>query len=223
MENQIINSNQEDPNLKEGEVIDESQSGQAVVVENVDAPLVSDDQTESVVLRHIEDIKSQLGILQQNFDAKIHYDNSKERIIDNLHKELQVYRDGLHAKILRPIFLDLIAMHDDLGSLLRYNSGINQESEEAVFRLWQNLVSFQQSIEGVLEKHGVMVYEEPGDQYVPQRQRALRTEKTSDFSKDTTIFERIRKGFEYDGKVLRPEIVIIYKFFEITQQPSQEA
>lgn len=161
--------------------------------------------------------------LQQSFDAKIRYDASKERIIDSLHKELQDYRDGLHAKILRPIFLDLIAMHDDLRNLLRFNNNLNQESGEAALRLLQNLISFQQSIEDVLEKHGVTGYEESGDVYSAQRQRALRTENTADAGMDRIVSERIRKGFEYDGKVLRPEIVTIYKFNGTTQKSTQEA
>jgi molecular chaperone GrpE (heat shock protein) len=113
-------------------------------------------------------------------------------------------------------------MHDDLSNLLRYNSAIAQEANEVAFRLRQNLVSFQQSIEAIFEKHGAQVYTEPGEAYSAQRQRALRTEPTEDAAKDRLICERLRKGFEYEGKVLRPEIVVIYKYTGSTNQPTKE-
>jgi len=186
-------------------------------------PVANADPAAADFQAGLEKIMVSITGLQQSFNAKIRFDASKERIIDSLHKELQDYRDGLHAKILRPVFLDLIAMHDDLRNLVRFNNNLDQESGEAALRLRQNLVSFQQSIEDVLEKHGVTGYEEPGDLYSAQRQRALRTENTDDAAMDRIVSERIRKGFEYDGKVLRPEIVNIYKFNGTTQKSTQEA
>jgi molecular chaperone GrpE len=175
-------------------------------------------QTEVIVVDAIAKIMSQIELLigdihslQQGFDSKIKYDASKERIIDSLHSELQTYREGLHFKIMRPLFFDLIAMHDDLTNLLKYHIN-NENDSEMVVKLLKSLTSFQDTIEGILEGHGVAAFNEPGDQFVPQRQRALRAEITDDPTKDRLIYEHLRKGFEYEGKVLRPESVSVYKF-----------
>lgn len=152
--------------------------------------------------------------LQQGFDSKIKYDASKERVIDTLHKELQTYREGLHFQILRPIFFDLIAMHDDLGNLLKYE-GAEETASEAKAKLRQSLESFQYTIEGILERHGVEVYNIEGEEFVTQRQRAIKTINTDIPEKDKLIAERLRKGFAYEGKTLRPEIVTTFKFQEV--------
>lgn len=169
------------------------------------------DETFSKLLSGIIEIKNDFQSLQQSFESKIKYDSSKERIIDSLHRELQTYREGLHFKIMRPLFFDLIEMHDDLTNLLKYH--LNGESEsDNLSKLLQSLSSFQDTIESVLERHGVIAYNETGDQFAPQRQRVLRAEITDDPTKDRLVYEHLRKGFEYEGRVLRPETVSLYKF-----------
>jgi molecular chaperone GrpE len=165
------------------------------------------------VLDAIESLARDFQTLQQGFDSKLKYDASKEKIIDALHAELQAYRDGLHFKILRPVFFDLISMHDDLSNILNYNPPIEGESE-TVGKLCRSLASFQDSIESVLERHGATVINEPGDQFVGKKQRAVRAEATDDPQKDRLICEHTRKGFEYEGIVLRPENVVLYKYVE---------
>jgi molecular chaperone GrpE len=167
----------------------------------------------SEILDVIQSLAEGLQSLQQSFDSKIKYDVSKERIIDSLHRELQAYREGLHFQIMRPIFFDLISMHDDLSNLLKHNSTSTDDSDAAT-KLRRSLISFQETIESILENHGVTVITEASDQFVAQRQRAIRTEITNDPAKDCLIYERVRKGFEYEGKVLRPETVVTYKYLE---------
>jgi molecular chaperone GrpE len=158
--------------------------------------------------------------LQEGFDSKIKYDASKERVIDTLHKELQAYREGLHFKILRPIFLDLISMHDDLNHLLGYDAGA-ETNHEAVLKLRRSLKSFQETIEEILERHGVEVYHEAGEEFVAQRQRAIKTIETNVREEDRWVAERIRKGFAYEGRVIRPEIVAIFRFVEQQKTKTQ--
>src|SRR5258708_17487380 len=72
------------------------------------------ERTEQLLQQLLHDMQN----LRQDFDTKIKYDESKERQVDSLHQELQGYREGLHFKILKPVFIDLIAMHDDLDKLI---------------------------------------------------------------------------------------------------------
>jgi molecular chaperone GrpE len=163
------------------------------------------------VITGIQSLFEAFHSLEQSFDSKIKYDDSKERIIDSLHNELQTCREGMHFKIMRPLFFDLMAMHDDLTNLLKYHKNSDSNSE-TLSKLLQSMASFQYTIESILEHHGVVAYNQPDDQFFPQRQRALRTELTDDPTKDRLVYEHLHKGFEYEGKVLRPETVSLYKF-----------
>jgi molecular chaperone GrpE len=147
--------------------------------------------------------------LRQEFDTKIKYDETKERQLDSMHKELQAYREGLHFKILRPLFIDLIAMHDDLDKLLEGLSSI--ETEQIPARMIDNLKSFQDTVEDILFRNGVESYRLDGDAYVPNKQRVVQAVNTTEPSQDKLIARRVRKGFEYDGRVLRPELVTIFR------------
>lgn len=147
--------------------------------------------------------------LRHEFDTKIKYDETKERQIDTLHKELQAYREGLHFKILRPLFVDLIRMHDDLDKLIEGLASTGIEQTPA--RMIDNLRSFQETVEDILARNGVELYSLEGDAYVPNKQRVVQVVNTSDPAQDKLIARRLRKGFEYDGRVLRPELVMLFR------------
>src|SRR5579863_4500668 len=74
--------------------------------------------TTGDVMQRLQMLTIEMQRLREDFETKVKYDESKERLIDSLHRELQVYREGLHFKILKPVVIDLIAMYDDLGKLI---------------------------------------------------------------------------------------------------------
>lgn len=157
----------------------------------------------------LELLLEEMHALREDFDTKVKYDESKERLIDSLHKELQIYREGLHFKLLRPLFMDLIAMHDDLGKLIdaALFGQINNSIEQSI----KNLRSFQETIEEILQRHGVDSFSAEGLQFFPGKQRALKAVDTPDPALDKQVARRVRKGFQYDERVLRPELVDIYR------------
>jgi len=156
-----------------------------------------------------QSLLTEMQELRHDFDTKIKYDETKERQLDTLHKELQTYREGLHFKILRPLFIDLIAMHDDLDKLIEGLS--STENEQMLARMIDNLRSFQETVEDILVRNGVELYNLDGDTYVPNKQRVLQVVNTTDPAQDKLIARRLRKGFEYDGRVLRPELVTLFR------------
>lgn len=161
------------------------------------------------IIESIQKLVEEMQTLQRDFDTKVKYDESKERQVDSLHRELQTYREGMHFKILRPLFIDLIAIHDDFGKLIE--SIPNEEPNSATAQLIKNLTSFQETIEEVLRRNGVDAFFAEGTQFVSNKQRVLQTIETTDPSLDKQVAHRVRKGFEYEGRLLRPELVVIYK------------
>lgn len=161
------------------------------------------------VEQSVQLLVSEMQTLRHDFETKVKYDESKERQVDSLHRELQAYREGLHFKILRPVLIDLIGMHDDLGKLIE--RACAEASIEAVERMIANLESFQDTIEETLKRNGAEPFNIDGIAFVPNKQRALQTLDTLDPIQDRQVARRLRKGFEYDGKIVRPELVVIYR------------
>jgi molecular chaperone GrpE len=157
----------------------------------------------------MQQLMAEMQSLKEDFDTKVKYDESKERLIDSLHQELQTYREGLHFKILRPLFIDLIAMHDDLGKLIEHLG--NEDSTMTASRTLKNLESFQETIEEILRRNGVETFYVEGNTFLPNKQRAIQALETPDPALDKQIARHLRKGFEYEGRILRPELVVTYR------------
>lgn len=156
----------------------------------------------------ILELKELIKGLSDSFEIKIKYDTAKETQINKLHAELQEYKSGLILSILKPIALDLIIMHDNFGKLAhdRSKSLTNDEL---------NLCSdVQTDIEGILYRYGFECFSTDADVVVfdSKRQRVAKTSITNDASKDRKISERLRKGFTYQGSLIRPEIVNVYTY-----------
>ncbi len=218
-ENLGLNEASEPPNdvelLLDGVANAAGSSSQVPFVENAE-PIPEESQPANPLdvglRRHLEAIDSRLDILHKDFETKLKYDEAKDRQLDALHKELQAHRDDLYFKILRPVLLDLIAMYDDLHSIARHEDARNPaDLSEGEIRMRRNLASFVDTIEEILERYGVSAYSEEGDIVSPQRQRSIKQVEISDPGQDRRIAERLRVGFRYGDKVLRPEIVATFK------------
>jgi molecular chaperone GrpE len=182
---------------------DDTQAGvETIEVEGV--PALTD------ALHGIPALLEEMQSLRQDFETKVKYDESKERLIDTLHKELQAYREGLHFKILRPVFIDLISMYDDFAKVV---DALQKKSPDAsADQEIQNLQSFQEMIEEILRRNGVESFEVEEDLFLGSKQRILRTIETMEPTLDKRIARRVRRGFAYENRVLRPEVVEVYKY-----------
>ena len=167
----------------------------------------------AAIAQHLRSLLTEMQSLRQDFDTKVKYDESKEHLIDTLHRELQAYREGLHFRILRPLFLDLITMYDDLGKIVDALQAKNSDSSPQ--QVIQNFASFQETIEEILQRHGVEAFYAEESTFIPSRQRVLKVLPTTDPTQDKHIVRRVRKGFAYESRVLRPEIVEIYKYVSV--------
>jgi molecular chaperone GrpE len=155
-----------------------------------------------------ETLGRKLDGLQTLFDREIRAEATREKVVDRLHAELQEYKQDLLLKVLRPVFVDLIQLHDDIGKMVEAHAG----PEAAVARLLDVMRGFQQGIEDILYRQGVEPFHSPDGAFDPRRQRAVATVPTDDPGQNKTIAARHRKGFEAGDKVIRPEIVSVFAF-----------
>jgi molecular chaperone GrpE len=143
-----------------------------------------------------------LRTLHAAFEEKIKYDATRDRMIDRLHGELQEYKDDILLKLFRPLVLDLIVLHDNLG---KWSSTGGSTPTSVSF------TDVQSDLEDILYRYGYETFTVPENSFDARRQRVLRTVPTEDAALDGKISERLRKGFLYGGKVIRPECVAVFK------------
>jgi len=170
------------------------------------APSIADFalETRAALESMSEALNQRLAGLQAQFDREVRAEATRERIVDRLHAELQEYKQDLLLRVQRPIFIDLIQLHDDIGKMARALG----DERGAAFR--GTLESIQVAIEDVLYRQGVEPFRGEGDAFDPRRQRALTTVATDREDLAKTIAERLRPGFQAGDKVIRPELVSVY-------------
>ena len=167
-------------------------------------PDPAEDPLPGTPLAESGSVLDELRALRHDFELKLQYDLSKDRIAARLHAELEEHRRGLHFTLLRPIFTDLIALHDDLLQVVSFSPG---GTDVAMHR---NLESFAETVEEILLRQGVSTYSVEDDQFDSKRQRTSRRVATAEPALERRVAERLRRGFEYEGRVLRPELVATF-------------
>jgi len=147
-----------------------------------------------------------LDRLEAKFDVKIRTDGAREAIVDRLHAELQEHRADMLLKVLKPVLLDLITLHDDLGKILALAATPDSDLEK---RLLYQLGGLRKDVEDILYRQGVELFTCPGNDFDPRRQRASRTLSAPHPDLEGKVAERLRTGFAVGDKVLRPELVAV--------------
>jgi molecular chaperone GrpE len=153
----------------------------------------------------------QLDAIRTILEREARAEATRERVVDRLHAELQEYKQDLLLKVQRPIFVDLIQLHDDIGKMIEARPADEAGSDRAA-AVRGVLESIQVAIEDILYRQGVEPFAAEGDAFDPRRQRAVATATTDDPARNKTIAARLRKGFQAGDKLIRPEIVSVYTF-----------
>jgi molecular chaperone GrpE len=156
-----------------------------------------------------ENLGVRIDALRSTFERELRAEASRERIVDRLHAELQDYKQDLLLKVQRPIFIDLIQLHDDVGKMAAAPAAADSEVPGAAsFR--GLLESIQTAIEDILYRQGVEPFSLETDEFDPRRQRAISTSPTEDPTQSKRVAARIRKGFAAGEKLIRPELVSVF-------------
>jgi molecular chaperone GrpE len=158
-------------------------------------------------LRSLGDLGRRLDQLHAVIEREGRAESTREKVVDRLHAELQEYKNDLLLKVLRPVFIDLIQLHDDMGKILdAREAGEPGEAE----RLLDLLHGFQQGIEDILYRQGVEPFTVAEPAFDPRRQRAVQTVSTDDPQLNKRVAARLRKGFQAGDRIIRPELVSVF-------------
>lgn len=159
----------------------------------------------------IKKLKDQIRELSGEFETKLKYDEHKNKIIDGLHRELQEYREGLIQKHFHSMITDAIKIIDDIRKLKAH-----YEDEPPTENTLPSLLSFLEDIASDIEElfswQGVSPFRCGAEHFDNTCQRVVKKIETKDPEEDKKVAGSIRPGYEWDGKVLRPEMVAVYVY-----------
>jgi molecular chaperone GrpE (heat shock protein) len=137
-----------------------------------------------------------------------------QQLFDSLHAELLKYRDNfLHESLQKPFIHDLVHLYDHLNGLCEQVSNAAQEKEKRsrVSQLHDNLENAIHSLVEILHRFDVNEIE-PQERVDLACHRVISYEPADFPEEDGTIVMRVKRGFVWRGKLIRPEEVIAKRF-----------
>lgn len=173
-----------------------------------------DDAIISMLLKlyeHIISTEKKTEQLSREFQSKLKHDAHKDKIIDNLHQELQDYKDDLLKKYLKNFVMDIIYVIDNIRKLTTYYGSLTLSEKDPV-KLLNLMESIPSDLEDVFSRQGIRTFTCDNSVFDPRRQRVLKKTETNDPSKDKAVAESLRPGYEWDGQIIRPEMVSVYVY-----------
>lgn len=174
--------------------------------------------TELIEAEIIEDpakllILENLQKLVTQFKEKIETDSHKQAVFDEMHSELQEYKNGMLEQLTLAMELDVVKMIDDVERSVAVFSG-KQGTPEDYSRLFAIFAGVSTDLEDLLYRHGVEPYRVDGEDVNIAKQKILSTVDTNDMGLDKKIAKRISRGWEKQGKIIRPERISVYLYRE---------
>jgi len=171
-------------------------------------PMVTSD-TLNTIQANFDTIMKTLDGLNRKFDNRLAQDTSKERIIDSMHEELQTHRQDVGFKLMLPLVRSLISVHDDLIDMTRV--ALSDPPTDAEIDMQRAFADIADIFRSRLEEHGFESFQHDSDTFDPKFQKPVKRVGTTDPDQDKTIADRIRVGFRYGDRVIRHEIVAVYR------------
>jgi len=157
----------------------------------------------SVFAQHFKKIDEQLALIRNT-------ESVNQQLFDSLHAELLKYRDNfLHESLQRPFIHDLVYLYDHLNGLCeQLSSAAQQKGKGSRVSQWRdNLENAIHSLVEILHRFDVKEIE-PRERVDRACHRVISYEPADFPEEDGAIVMRVKRGFVWRGKLIRPEEVI---------------
>jgi len=156
---------------------------------------------------HFKRIDDQLGAIRSS-------ESVNQQLFDSLHAELLKYRDNfLHESLQKPFIHDLVYLYDHLNGLCdQLSSAAQEKGKRSRVSQWRdNLENAIHSLVEILHRFDVKEIE-PRERVDRAYHRVISFEPADFPEEDGAIVMRVKRGFVWRGKLIRPEEVIAKRF-----------
>ncbi len=168
---------------------------------------VSNNDTE-IVIKSLESLTEKVEHMNKLFEQKIAHTTHEEKIVDQMHAELQKYKQDMYSQLVRPILMDIIEIRD---SILRISASydLKPENEQSIpLKMFRD---YAYDVQDILEKNNIIIYDGiEGETFNPIKQKAIKKVNTPVEELHGKIAESLSSGYEYLGKPISPEKVAVY-------------
>ena len=172
------------------------------------------------LLEKLDIMQQAISGLQQTFDDKIAEDSHKNKLFDNMHRELVRYQNGAMDKIVDTMAMDIIQLIDTTKNhSLIYEE--KEPTEENYRKLLRIVKGIAEDLEDILYRQSIESYCVEGDEVDVRRQKIIQIVSTNDSLKNNLVAERVVDGYEKNGKILLPERIKIFKYHPETCEKSE--
>lgn len=169
---------------------------------------------EDEVLKAVLNLSAKIDQMNRLFTQKIQHTAHEEKIVDQMHTELQRYKDDLYAQLVRPILLEIIEIRE---SIKRVSASFAAKPAEEHFVPLKTFHDYTYDIQDVLEKNRITIFDSSeGDEFSALKQRAIKKVTTPVEELHGKIADSLSSGYDYMGKTISPERVSVY----IYQKPN---
>jgi molecular chaperone GrpE (heat shock protein) len=158
----------------------------------------------------VTELSKQIAGLSELFETKILHTTHEEKIVDQMHKELQRYKEDMYSQLVRPILLDIIEIRD---SILRISSAHRSKPEGEQNIPLKTFEMYASDVQEILGKNNIEIFKSVANtDFVPIRHRATKKVATPDESLHGKLAESLSDGYTYMGKIITPEKIAVYSY-----------
>ncbi len=155
---------------------------------------------------HFQKLEQQLAAIRDS-------ESVNQKLFDSLHQELLSYRDNFVRDALqKPFIRDLVVLYDDLARILAQAEAPPAEDGAPVSpQVRDNLENTLHFLVEILHRLEVTAID-PLDKVDLTLHRVVSVEPAATAEEDGRIVARLKRGFRWRDKVLRPEEIVVRRF-----------
>lgn len=157
------------------------------------------------------------------------HEGTNQKLFDAMHAEMKDYKDiFLFEALQKPIIQDMLLLYDDLSSIEGQSKHFRRklkareeqggeatpdaETQEFVGNLLRNLENLKIMFVEIFDRLEVEQIKSGKGKLDKQKQKALSVTETANEEEDGMVERKLRPGFMWRDRVLRPEEVIIKRY-----------
>jgi molecular chaperone GrpE (heat shock protein) len=168
---------------------------------------------EESVMRKFESLQFQK--LEEQLAAIRDTEKVNQKLFDTLHEELISYRDNfVRDSLQKPFIRDLLILHDDLSAItwqFEEAASTEEENRPEKIKARENLNNMLHFLIEILHRLEVTEVEQLATVDFSVH-RVIGYVAAESPEEDGRILKRVKQGFKWHGKVLRPEEVVALRF-----------